>query len=124
MTDWLEEIEGDARLHTHVGNTTATGGGPVVIVGKADLDRLLAEVRALRAQVAAQKGVVEAATAFRGANRALRAINSLPPMPDKWLVERREAIVRMYTNSSDALDAALADAEGEGWRRYSTKSRR
>ena len=58
MTDWLEEIEGDARLHTHVGNTTATGGSPVVIVGKADLDWLIAEVRALRAQVALARALI------------------------------------------------------------------
>ena len=67
---------------------------------RADIPRLTAEVRALGAQAAADKGVVEAAMAQRVAGRRLRAGAGM-------------SAVKALLAADVALDAALAALEGE-----------
>ena len=106
MTDnWLEEIEARIpRWGLEEDGTISKAG--VIMLRPEDYDRLLAEVRALRAQVAAYKAVVEAVEAYIAARRA--AAHVLGPALE------RMAMKDVADAYAVLLDAALAALDGEG----------
>lgn len=116
MTDWLEESEARVdKLLSWFGPPEGAGTGWVpdetdVLVADVcddDIPRLLAEVRALRAQVAAYKGVAEAMRQL-----PLGHLFALVAAQDSRWDEAEDALLGAEAATAE-LDAALAALEGE-----------